>query len=181
MRDGVDRMVDLVARDFTTLSKQYREDRLTIVQLNTQVLEVIKSAHVAAALAAVVNDPTRLGMNQARWEYVGYHVYVQYVYARGLMDDLVTGRQVRTSRLDARLRQYANAPRVMYEDIKRRLASQVPMAQERNILHAEEACNDCAEESDRGYVPVGTLTAPGMRACRSACRCTIQFAFVGQD
>lgn len=52
---------------------------------------------------------------------------------------------------------------------------------ERNILDpASEHCKDsdlpgCITETKKGWVPIGTLSNPGLRTCSTRCRCQLQF------
>lgn len=172
-RDALDRMIDLSSRHLSGFAYEYRTRQLPLETLQEGLLNTIKATHVAATIAAADG---RANVTPAQWGLTGAHVRAQYVFARRLVDDLVTGRQPLNGRLDARLRSYAQAPRALYEDTRRRMAMRTGSRFERNVLHASESCNDCLRQAGLGFVPIGTLTPPGTRECRSNCRCTIAFA-----
>jgi hypothetical protein len=172
-RDALDRMIDLTSGQLSQLARTYRGRQLPLETLQEGLLNIIKATHTAAVIAAADG---RQNVTPQEWGLTGAHVRAQYVYARRLIDDLVTGRQPLNGRLDARLRSYAQAPRALYEDTRRRNAMRHGRRLERNILHAVESCDDCIRQARLGFVPLGTLTPPGTRECRSNCRCTIAFA-----
>lgn len=173
VRDAVDATVDLAASRMATLASDFRAGTLNAQQFLDGMMTEIKSVQIATALAAYGG---REQMTASRWGTVGQFIRQQYAYARQMVADVLDGKQRMNGRLDARARQYAQSGRATYENIRRREMAQAGMAFERNVLHAEESCGQCLAESERGWVPIGTLSPVGMRTCRGNCKCTIAFA-----
>ena len=49
------------------------------------------------------------------------------------------------------------------------------LTEERNVLEpGAEHCQDCLDETARGYVPTGKIMPIGQRACRANCACVVQ-------
>lgn len=178
VRDGVDRVADLASRRLGDSAARYRAGQITIGQFQAETMQTIKDSQVAAALAAYGG---RREMTPQRWGLVGAQIKVQYQYARGMVADILDGRQRLNGRLDARSRQYGQAARSLYENIRRRESAEAGMLLERNHLHASESCDQCRAMSAAGVVPIGTLIPIGQRTCRSSCRCTLSYSRSRQD
>ncbi len=115
-------------------------------------------------------------MTASRWGVVGQQIRQQYAYARNMVADVLDGKQRMNGRLDSRSRLYAAAARQTYTNIRRREMATAGFAFEQNILGAaDEHCPDCLNENDRGWVPIGSLSAPGTRRCLGQCRCWIAY------
>lgn len=173
IRDAVDRTADLASRRMGEAAARFRAGTITATEWQAEHLTLVKQSQIAAALAAYGG---RDQMTPARWGTVGQQIRVQYQYARLMLADVLDGRQRLNGRLDARARQYGQASRALYENIRRReAASDGGLAFEENHLHASESCDQCRAQSASGRVPIGTLVPIGMRTCRASCRCTLSY------
>lgn len=173
VRDAVDAVVELSSERMGSLAASFRAGTIDAGEFLNGMLAEIKSAHIAAALAAYGG---REQMTQVRWGTVGQQIRQQYAYARQMVADVLDGKQRMNGRLDARAKQYASAARTTYENTRRREMARLGMSWEKNLLHASESCGQCLAESGLGWVPIGTLAPVGSRTCRSACRCTLAFS-----
>lgn len=173
VRDAVDAVTDLSASRMGTLASDFRAGTIDAGRFLESMMTEIKSVQIASALAAYGG---RDQMTQARWGTVGQVVRQQYAYARQMVADVLDGKQRMNGRLDARARQYANSGRSTYENVRRREMAKLGMAFERNVLHADESCAACLQQTGLGAVPIGTLSPIGSRTCRSACKCTIAYS-----
>jgi hypothetical protein len=170
VRSGVDAAVGLSSDRMATSAAQLRADEITVERFQAEMLRHVKEVHVANALAA---HGGRAQMTPSRWGYVGARIRSEYGYVRGMVSDVIDGRQPLNRRLDARARQYAQAGAVTYEAIQAREATSRGQTEERNVLHAAESCSQCRTLAAAGWVALGTLPPVGARICRGQCRCTI--------
>lgn len=173
VRDAVDAVVRLSGDRMADLARQFRAGTIDASRFTASMLEEIKSAQIAAALAAYGG---REAMTPARWGTVGQMIRRQYGYARQMVADVLEGRQRLNGRLDARARMYASAARATYEGVRRGELARMGFAFERNVQHSQEGCRQCVAASAAGAVPIGTLPPIGSRTCRSACLCTLVFS-----
>ena len=172
VRDGVDRVADLASWCMGESAARFRAGEISAAQFQATMMGTIKDSQIAAALAAYGG---RGQMDASRWGLVGRQIRTQYLYARQMVADVLDGRQRMNGRLDARARQYGQAARSLYENIRRREAAGAGMTFEANHLHATESCDQCRAMSAMGRVPIGTLVPIGQRTCRQSCRCTLSF------
>lgn len=173
IRDAVDAVADLASRRMGEAAARYRAGQITISDFQAAMLQAIKDSQIASALLAYGG---RQQMDPSRWGLVGQQIRVQYQYARQMTADVLDGRQRLNGRLDGRARQYGQASRSLYENIRRQQARIDPAVQyEANHLHASESCAQCKAQSAQGRVPIGTLVPVGKRTCRSSCRCTLSY------
>lgn len=173
VRDFVDNIADLASQQLGTLSSQYRAGQITLTVWQAESRAIIKASQIASALAAYGG---RGQMTPARWGVVGQQIRTQYAYLTRFADDVLSGRQRQNGRMDARARQYGQASRSLYENIRRRESAAAGLQYERNIRHAVESCGQCVNQSSQGWVPIGTLVPVGQRTCRSSCRCTLAYS-----
>lgn len=172
IRDAVDRVADLASRRMGEAAARYRAGQITVAEWQAEHLALIKQSQIASALLAYGG---RGQMDAQRWGIVGQAVKQQYLYARAMIADVIDGRQRLNGRLDARARQYGQASRALYENLRRRQSAASGFQFEQNHLHASESCDSCRAMSALGRVPVGTLIPVGSRTCRGNCRCTLSY------
>lgn len=173
VRDFVDNIATEASRQLGELSAQYRANQISFTMWQAESHAVIKASQIASALAAYGG---RAQMTPARWGLVGYQIRTQYAYLTQFGADVLNGRQRINGRMDARARQYGQASRSLYENIRRRTSADAGFRYERNIRHAVESCRQCVNQSSQGWVPIGTLVPIGQRTCRSSCRCTLAYS-----
>lgn len=168
-------LVAIVTLRLRQAARLFRADGITVAQWMTEHLGHVKLAQAAAALAAYGGTAQ---MTPARWLVVRQAIRQQLAFCGGFFADVVDGRQRRNGRLDARAGLYAGAARTTHTAITRRLAYEAGATYERNILGTHDNCRECGQQADLGWVPIGTLSAPGTRTCLSNCSCTLSFSHV---
>ena len=173
VRQGVDALVQTSASRMAGLASQYRAGEITAAQWLTAHCAEVKAVNVAAAVAAYGG---REAMTPQRWGLVGSIVRREYAFSRQMVADAMTGRVRLNGRLDARSAMYAASARQTYTAIQRREAYERGSRYERNVLGAAEHCPDCVGQTGIGWVPMGTLSQPGTRRCRSNCACRLEYA-----
>lgn len=175
VRSGVDALVDAASQRAANLAKDLRENRINIEQFRDGMFQTIKDVHVAAGLAAYGG---RNAMDQERYGFLGSEIKKQYIWARKMLADIIDGTQPMNGRLDARAAFYAASARQTYEAARQRQQKESGKSEERNNLTARESCSGCQAETNRGWVPIGSLIPPGGRTCRGNCRCFLTYRAV---
>lgn len=103
----------------------------------------------------------------------------QLRYLRGFVSDILSGRQPLDGRALARARQYAQAPRGIYESVRGRVAEALGYNEEMRVLHGTDHCSASARpgciESAGHWAPIGTLPRIGGCTCLGNCRCTFRY------
>lgn len=174
---GVDRTISQSSDRMAAVSARLRSGSLTVDAWQREMQALVKQAHVASALAA---HGGRAQMDPAAWGHLGARVREQYQYLRAFAQDIIDGRQVVNGRLDLRARQYAQSARQTFNLVDQASRLRGGATLERNVLSAAEHCAGCLQESARGWVPVGSLSRPGTRECRTGCRCRLDYRQPGQ-
>ena len=165
----------LIAAMATRLRKstqQFLSGDLTPAAWNHQQLTTIKLVQVAAAVLAYGG---RASLTPQRLAVIQQAVAQQYQFQAKFLADVVTGRQRRNGRMLTRAGMYAAAARMTAVAVTRRTAYEAGMHYERNVLGpSDDSCDECLQQESLGWVPIGTLSAPGTRTCRSNCQCWIE-------
>jgi hypothetical protein len=47
--------------------------------------------------------------------------------------------------------------------------------EERSILGATDSCEECIEEAEKDWSPIGSLIPVGSRTCLSSCKCVFDY------
>lgn len=171
VRDGVDATVNAASARAVSLAQDLREGKIGIDAFRDGMFRVIKDVHIASALAAYGG---KNAMTPERYGYTGHLIKEQYQYMRGFLTDIISGKQALNGRIDVRVAMYAEAGRTTYEMIRLREGKRRGITQVRNILHAQESCEQCKGITARGWVDPDDMVPIGARQCLSRCRCTLE-------
>lgn len=172
-RRGVDALIAYAAARMHKQSADYRNQAITAAAWIALMQGEIKAVHIAAALAAYGG---RDQMDQRKWGVVGQIIRQQYQFQRAFVLAVLSGKQRQNGHMDARAMLYAQAARVTYLNIQRRVQADDGMRWERNELGAHESCRGCIGQAALGWVPIGTLIPIGSRQCGPNCRCAISYS-----
>lgn len=100
----------------------------------------------------------------------------QLAFLRDRAEAIASGAQKLDGSLRNRARQYANAARAKYWDVRGTVAGATGKTRERRVLGDAEHCPDCLGYAAQGWVPIGTLPPPGEGSvCRSFCACRMEW------
>lgn len=95
----------------------------------------------------------------------------------GELQEVVRIVRMTDSRIIARAEMYVEAAlSESYEGGRRDAAVLAGFAFERNILNPADHCEQCVEETAKGWVGIGELVPIGQRQCLTRCVCQMQFA-----
>ncbi len=174
VRRELDAALDVRAKAAARLVEDLRAGRISLLDWRREMRQMIKDVHLYSAAAARGGWSA---MSPAAYGQVGRRIRDEYGFLEGLVQDIAKGIPV-DGRIAARARQYAHAGRDTFHVAERSVMRQGGMTEERNVLHPAEHCTgagSCVEQSDKGWVPLGTLLPIGRRKCRRNCRCTLEY------
>lgn len=138
----------------------------------TRMADTLRSLHCCLAAAARGGWDA---MTPADWGRVGAETKRQYQYLAGFAQDIAAGAiDPQSSAVAFRARLYTGAGRQTYYNQTRIAAGAAGLRWERNVLGAADHCVDCLAATAAGWVPVGTLSLPGQRRCRTECQCHLE-------
>ena len=133
--------------------------------------EIVRS-HIQATIAG------RGGMLRTRvtdWARVTRQIREEFRYLRQFAVDIVE-KNLSTAQIAARSALYSNHAQVSFWSAKDAGQKAQGFTQERRVLGAAEHCADCVGYASQGWVPIGSLPAPGDGSvCRANCQCTKEY------
>lgn len=74
-----------------------------------------------------------------------------------------------------RARQYAQAGRHTYEEIRRKDMMDAGMTEARSIRHTRDSCYGCVTQAALGWQPITDVVPIGTRDCLRNCKCTVEY------
>lgn len=157
------------------LAQRLAEGQLDLLSFRTEMqLEIRQVASASAMLA----HGGREQMTPQIRGWLGSQVRAQNDFLSVLSLDWAQGKMT-PAQLAVRLSMYPEAAgHGIYEGMRRRDAPDRGFDQERNQTGSGNVCDGCADATAQGWVPIGTLPAPGSRDCRARCRCTLIYRAV---
>lgn len=174
---AVAEIVEATQSRLAVLTQRRLTGSLSTLDWRIAVSSELRSAHVAAT-AIAHGGLGNLTPSERGW--VGSQLREQGKYLSSFALDIAQGRLSDAQAL-ARAQLYGEAVWGGYQEATRRQARSVGMAQERNVLGGGQHCDECPSLSGQGWVPLGTMPAPGSRSCRSRCRCSLAYRTAGQE
>ena len=145
---------------------------LLLAEWQSMMMREVKLSQLAASTIAH-GGQARMGFSQ--YGAAGREIRTQYDYLRNMAEQIADGTQPLNGSLAARAKQYGQAARVTYEREYGRDQAARGYQACRNRLQPAEHCAQCVEQTNRGWVMVGSLVPVGQRVCRSNCRCRIEY------
>ncbi len=169
----------LFEKGLTTRSSQIEAatDRLLAGKMTPRewqlaMRDVIKDAHLEARMLGVGGKGN---MTAADYGAVGGRLAEQYQALGAISEDIVSGRLSAAQIRQRALYRMGSIVRETYRRGTERVDLAAGYTEERNVLEpGAEHCQDCLDETARGYVPTGQIMPIGQRACRANCACVVQ-------
>lgn len=145
----------------------------SVADFETAFLTELRNSH---AQCLMVGKGGRANVTQADWGRLGSVLRSEYGFARGLIDDIVSGR-VSRAQMEARLDMYANKVYHSFWNGKTSQARESGFDQERRVLRPAEHCDPCVDYAAMGWQPIGTMPDPadGSTPCGSRDKCGKQY------
>jgi hypothetical protein len=175
------------AADLSDLTRMMAAGDISIGTWQDTFAEQLRGAYLAAAALAVGGFDRLTDQDYAtvsadlRFAYTRLERFARFVEQR-MRDADSAGRVLARSRLYAR---YVNG---LYQRLRTASHRRAVDGEgnrlflfEANVLGVAEHCAQCLEETDRGWVPIGTLVPVGERICLANCKCRLAFSLIPVD
>lgn len=167
VRRALDESLRNASKRISSLSDQLRNDTISLIDWEFEMRQAIKEVHLySRALGRGGWDQ----MTAADFGSVGAAVKAQYAYLNRFAAEISQGYNF-DGRFRRRSEMYAEAGRHTYYDALDLEMIAAGMTEERNILSSAEHCTECVDQTDLGWVLIGTLVPIGERTCLVACKC----------
>lgn len=173
VRDAVDRIILASQRRVQTASDEVRAGRISLDEWLATMRQELKRTQLDAEMLA---RGGRAQMTQADFGRVGARVRTQYGYLRDFAQQLKDGAIRTDGTMINRAKMYSASARVGFHESLGETLAAIGYTQEKNILHVAEHCGLCVSETERGWVPIGSLIPIGERTCMGNDRCSISYA-----
>jgi hypothetical protein len=170
VRAAVDEVLEAARMRIPALTQRLTQGTISIGEWQGEMAKAIKIAHMASASAGRGGWAQMTGSD---WERVSSSIKEQYGYLQRFAGQIERG-EVTEGQIGARAEQYAGMGRNSYETTRREVELGLGMEEERNLLAEGDNCDDCLEETAKGWQPIGSLSLPGERQCRGHCHCEIE-------
>jgi len=175
VRSMIDRTLADHQRSVATLTEQLRSRQLSLQEWERRVKVELKDIHLYSAMSALGG---RSQLTQQDALRVGRELNRQYRFLRRFADQIQSGKQGMDGTLVRRTALYVQSGRGTLEATRQREMRSRGFDEERNVLAASEHCEgngSCVEQTNKGWVPVGSLIPIGGRLCVTNCRCEIRY------
>jgi hypothetical protein len=154
----------------------------TVARWRDSVASTLRRFYVAGALSLL--GPQEF--SAAEWDTLRGQHTEQLDYLDGFAGDVLSGRQARDGTLVSRSGMYGDSTWVVSMAVERTRMKGAGMTVEHSWLGAsKDSCGrsagdepgvpSCRQEQAKGWQPIGTLTLPGKRKCRGACKCHMEY------
>ena len=177
VRAEINKLTEHVAKESARIATEFRAGRITLLEFETEMRELLKSGHI---IAASVGKGGRARMTQADWGQVGAKIKWQNGYltkfarkiGRGSITEIATASRAR-SYASALYMSFANT---FHKSQTEFVADGKNPALVRLITNSEEGCVECAADEAQGWMSVDDMGELGTRLCGDFCKCDLEFA-----
>lgn len=175
---AVERQVQQARDNMRGLSVALQNGEIDLATWRLEMLDQIKTAHVASAVAA------RGGWSQmtpSDWGRTGQTLREQYKRLNVFASELQYGKQKPDGRFLQRADMYGSAGRSTYQNEVRALKEDAGYTEGRRVLRPGDSCTDsasrpgCIELAAQGWVPIAEMVPIGDATCLVNCRCGEEF------
>jgi hypothetical protein len=170
VRAAVDEVLEAARMRIPALTQRLTNGVISIGEWQGEMAKAIKIVHMASASAGRGGWAQMTGKD---WERVSSSIKEQYGYLQRFAGQVERG-ELTEGQITARAEQYAEMGRKSYEATRREVGIERGMDEERNLLAEGDNCDDCLEETAKGWTYIGLLSLPGERQCHGNCHCEIE-------
>lgn len=172
IRGQLEKVVDASSGVMRALSQQLRNGEISLGDWQLQIMQQIKTSHLAAA---AMQKGGWQQLSQSDFGRVGQIVRREYGFLRTFAEQIASGEQKLDGSLARRAALYGQQGRPTYLAFWQSTADQKNFDEQRSILQPAEHCVECISEHNKGFQPIGQMIPIGRRICRSNDRCLVEF------
>lgn len=156
------------------LSWQLKEGDISISEWQAEMREYLRLQYEQAMILA---KGGREFVTQSDWGYEGSLLKKQYQYLDGFAQDIANNpdKWLTGNNMLNRMNLYKDSAYTALEDFQQRKFEQLGFTEEKNDLGDADHCDDCLQETSRGWVSIGELVPIGDRQCQVRCKCTMRY------
>jgi hypothetical protein len=148
------------------------QKRIGVGAWERQMAEAIRTSHLEARM---FGSGGQYGLSPADYQAAMRRIQDQYEYLHKFGEQISRG-ELSEARIRQRAAQYYEAAqRETYRRAEEDAHRQLGYDQEKNVLGVAAHCEDCEGWTQLGWQAIGSLPAIGERACRSNCKCSIEY------
>jgi hypothetical protein len=167
VRRALDDAFHNASKRISELSDSLRNNAISLTDWEFEMRQAIKDVHL---YSRALGRGGWAQLDASDFGFVGAAVKKQYTYLNRFAAEISQGYNF-DGRFRRRSELYAEAGRNTYYDALDLEMIEAGMTEERNVLSSAEHCDECVEETDRGWVPIGSLVPIGERTCLVSCKC----------
>lgn len=180
VREEIDHALGSARQRMAGISESLRTGAIGLDDWYAEMRRAVKQVHLYSAAAAKGGWAQ---LTQADFGRVGSLVREQYRFLNRFAQQIVgtgdatgdAGGLPLDGRFLRRVSLYAEAGRATYHKTERAEMEVRQMDEERSVLNPADHCDECIQEAEKDWVPIGTLIPIGERTCQTGCRCTIEY------
>lgn len=157
-----------------TLANQLQSGAITLAEWQAQMREYLRGEYV---LAMELAKNGRNNVTFSDWGFVGSELKKQYQYLDRFAKDIAENPQkwLSGTMLYERMKLYSDSAYTALADMIEREMEKAGYTEEKNILGDADHCDECLQETAKGWSPIGSLIPIGDRICIVKCKCTMQY------
>jgi hypothetical protein len=176
VRREINGLIQHVGNDSARLGRLLRTGRITPVEFELAMRDLLRSAHI---IAASVGRGGRALMTQADWGRVGAKIRWQYGYLSKFARKIARGG-ISEAATASRAKSYASSIFVSFSRTFQK-AQETFVEGGKNpercrlVTNSEEGCPECAADEAEGWMSIDDMGEIGSRICGDFCKCDIVF------
>jgi hypothetical protein len=166
------RQTTVTQKEMRALSQDLADKKIDLTAWRDGMRDKIKTIQVNQAAAAKGGYDR---MTQVDYGRVGGKLRYQYERLDIFASQIQNKAQPLDGRFTQRVDMYAKSGHATYEATRGNVMGDMGADEEINVLHPAEHCQDCLDETARGWQPLGTISQIGSRQCRVNDQCTMRY------
>ena len=177
VRREINALIDHVGSDATRLGRLVRDGRISPIEFELAMRDLLRSAHI---VAASVGKGGRARMLARDWGRVGAKIKWQYGYLQRFARKIARGG-ISDTALASRARSYASSIFVSFSNTFQDAQTEFVEGGKNPVLarlvqNSQEGCEECTADAAEGWMSVDDMGEIGSRICGDFCRCDIEFS-----
>lgn len=156
------------------LSRQLQNGDITLAEWQAAMRDYLRAEYITAMELA---KGGRGNITQSDWGFVGSELKKQYQYLDGFANDIANNpdKWLNGNSLFERMRLYSDSAYTSLADMIQREMLAAGFTEEINELGDADHCEECLQETAKGWSPIGSLIPIGDRICIVKCKCSMKY------
>jgi len=165
---------------FELLAADLQGNRIGIGGWESEMRDLVLEEYKAALILIRGGEAN---VTASDWGYLGSLVKKQYQYIDAFANDIAANpsRWMTGNGLLNRMLLYKESAWSAFSNLHARDMKQRGFTEERNILGVADHCDECLQETSKGWSPIGSLIPIGQRTCIVNDHCTMQYRKLNED